>query len=338
MSTWKWDAAPETPFRYSVRIPGGQIKPDPVPLPRHRLSHRRSRSARHRLPKSSTVSCGTPPPFPISARSRHIWREKERRPLVLRHLLEREGEGGMIQTQAAGEALRHLHRRRRHRPAHPPGEIYGFLGPNGAGKTTTIMMLLGITRPTSGEIFLFGERYTPAAARPAPPHRRGAREAPRGVWPWMTAEEYLRFFADLFAVPRPRRGSTACWRRWTSTASATRGSASSPAACCRSSASPGPSCTTPTSCSSTSPSRGWIPSGSSRCGTSSSRKTARAAASSSPPTSSPRWSGSATGWPSSPKGRLMAEDTMQSLVARLFREREIHVELEKVPARPGGAA
>ena len=41
------------------------------------------------------------------------------------------------------------------------GEIYGFLGPNGAGKTSTIMMLLGVTNPSDGEIFLFGEKYTP---------------------------------------------------------------------------------------------------------------------------------------------------------------------------------
>ena len=39
----------------------------------------------------------------------------------------------------------------------PKGEIYGFLGPNGAGKTSTIMMLLGMTNPTAGEIFLFDE-------------------------------------------------------------------------------------------------------------------------------------------------------------------------------------
>jgi ABC-2 type transport system ATP-binding protein len=30
------------------------------------------------------------------------------------------------------------------------GQIFGFLGPNGAGKTTTILMLLGLTTPTSG--------------------------------------------------------------------------------------------------------------------------------------------------------------------------------------------
>ncbi|KMN42506.1 ABC transporter ATP-binding protein [Bacillus sp. LK2] len=35
------------------------------------------------------------------------------------------------------------------------GEIYGFLGPNGAGKTTTIRMLLGLIKPTTGNIKVF---------------------------------------------------------------------------------------------------------------------------------------------------------------------------------------
>ena len=40
------------------------------------------------------------------------------------------------------------------------GEIFGFLGPNGAGKTTTILMLLGLTEPTSGEVRVFGYNST----------------------------------------------------------------------------------------------------------------------------------------------------------------------------------
>ncbi|WP_246031509.1 ABC transporter ATP-binding protein [Salibacterium salarium] len=35
------------------------------------------------------------------------------------------------------------------------GDIYGFLGPNGAGKTTTIRMLLGLIKPTEGQIDIF---------------------------------------------------------------------------------------------------------------------------------------------------------------------------------------
>ena len=36
------------------------------------------------------------------------------------------------------------------------GEIFGFLGPNGAGKTTTIRMLVGLIKPSSGEIKICG--------------------------------------------------------------------------------------------------------------------------------------------------------------------------------------
>lgn len=41
----------------------------------------------------------------------------------------------------------------------PNSGIYGFLGPNGAGKTTTIRMLLGLIRPDSGSVRVFGEQF-----------------------------------------------------------------------------------------------------------------------------------------------------------------------------------
>jgi len=49
------------------------------------------------------------------------------------------------------------------------GDCYGFLGPNGAGKTTTLRMILGLVRPSEGEIIVFGERH-PIARR----HHLGA--------------------------------------------------------------------------------------------------------------------------------------------------------------------
>jgi len=44
-----------------------------------------------------------------------------------------------------------------------PGEIVGLLGPNGAGKTTTFYMIVGLERPTEGEIFLGEDKITSMA-------------------------------------------------------------------------------------------------------------------------------------------------------------------------------
>lgn len=42
----------------------------------------------------------------------------------------------------------------------PENSIYGFLGPNGAGKSTTMKMLLGLVKPTKGEISVLGKPLT----------------------------------------------------------------------------------------------------------------------------------------------------------------------------------
>ena len=46
------------------------------------------------------------------------------------------------------------------------GEIYAFLGLNGAGKTTTIRMLLGMIKPTGGEVSVLGKRINNGDAKP----------------------------------------------------------------------------------------------------------------------------------------------------------------------------
>ena len=86
-----------------------------------------------------------------------------------------------------------------------PGEIYGFLGPNGAGKTSTIMMLLGLSKPTSGEISLFGKRFD--VSRLDLRRRLGVvpEKHPVGMWNWMTGSEYLDFFADIFRIEEKKR-------------------------------------------------------------------------------------------------------------------------------------
>ena len=83
------------------------------------------------------------------------------------------------------------------------GDIYGFLGPNGAGKSTTMRMLLGLVRPSAGEVRVLGERIT-GRARGALRRVGAIVEAP-SFYPYLTGRDNLRMLADLTgACPRSR--------------------------------------------------------------------------------------------------------------------------------------
>ncbi|MFT3887421.1 MAG: ABC transporter ATP-binding protein [Arachnia sp.] len=74
-----------------------------------------------------------------------------------------------------------------------PGEIFGFLGPNGAGKSTTIRLLMGELNPTSGTATVLGAAPREVAHR----QRLGYLPPDLALWPSMTGQETLRFFARL---------------------------------------------------------------------------------------------------------------------------------------------
>lgn len=83
------------------------------------------------------------------------------------------------------------------------GEIYGFLGPNGAGKTTTIFMLLGILKPTHGEIYLMEE---PLHKNPLFLKKKiGVISETQYLYKEMTANEYLNFFADIYQIKNKKQ-------------------------------------------------------------------------------------------------------------------------------------
>lgn len=78
--------------------------------------------------------------------------------------------------------------------------IYGFLGPNGAGKSTTLKMLLGLVKPTKGEIDIFGKRVNSKNRIKILRDVGSLIEAP-SYYGHLTAKENLKIFAALLDVP-----------------------------------------------------------------------------------------------------------------------------------------
>jgi ABC-2 type transport system ATP-binding protein len=81
-----------------------------------------------------------------------------------------------------------------------PGEVFGFLGPNGAGKTTTISMLCTLINPTGGTATVAG--YDVVSQRDQVRQNIGLVFQDPTLDGYLTAEQNLRFHAELYGVPR----------------------------------------------------------------------------------------------------------------------------------------
>jgi ABC-2 type transport system ATP-binding protein len=79
-----------------------------------------------------------------------------------------------------------------------PGEIFGFLGPNGAGKTTTLLMLLGLSEPTSGTARVCG--HDPAREPLLVKRLVGYLPESVGFYEDMTAIQNLTYVARLNGI------------------------------------------------------------------------------------------------------------------------------------------
>ena len=86
------------------------------------------------------------------------------------------------------------------------GEVVGLLGPNGAGKTTTFYMIVGLTRPDAGTVFLNGEDVTalPMYERA----RRGVSYLPQepSVFRKLTVEQNIRAILETLDLSHEERG------------------------------------------------------------------------------------------------------------------------------------
>lgn len=86
-----------------------------------------------------------------------------------------------------------------------PGEIFGLLGPNGAGKTTTIKILTTLLAPTEGEakVFDYDVFGQEKKVRSKINFIFGGE---RSLYWRLSGEDNLKYFADLYKVPRAQQG------------------------------------------------------------------------------------------------------------------------------------
>lgn len=82
-----------------------------------------------------------------------------------------------------------------------PREIFGLLGPNGSGKSTTIKVLLGLLRPTSGRVAVFGKSPQDVSIK----RRIGYLPEESYLYGFLNARETLEYYAKLFELDHATR-------------------------------------------------------------------------------------------------------------------------------------
>ena len=87
----------------------------------------------------------------------------------------------------------------------PKGSVFGLIGPNGAGKSTTFAVLVGLLRPTAGEVRVHG--LDPVTQTRDVRRILGYMPDVMGVYENLRVDEYLRFFASAYQVPRDRHSA-----------------------------------------------------------------------------------------------------------------------------------
>jgi ABC-2 type transport system ATP-binding protein len=82
-----------------------------------------------------------------------------------------------------------------------PREVFGLLGPNGSGKSTTIKILLGLLRPTSGRVAVFGKHPSDVSIK----KRIGYLPEESYLYPFLNARETLDYYGKLFELEHRTR-------------------------------------------------------------------------------------------------------------------------------------
>lgn len=77
-----------------------------------------------------------------------------------------------------------------------PHEIFGLLGPNGSGKSTTIKLILGLLRPSSGRVAVFGKPPSDVSIK----KRIGYLPEESYMYPFLNARETLDYYGKLFEI------------------------------------------------------------------------------------------------------------------------------------------